>query len=162
RLRRPDPDDGTAVRQPGRRRRRPGGPHHPGGGDRRRGRHQHHRRRHHGPRPGPVRPDRQRGPAHHRRERRPHPYGPAPPAAHAATGANVTLAADQRGLAYAGAPDIGAFESIPADLTATKTNSAGGTAVVISQVYGGGGNTGATYTHDFIELHNRGNVEVSL
>lgn len=28
--------------------------------------------------------------------------------------------------------------------------------VVISQVYGGGGNTGATLTHDFIELYNRG------
>ena len=28
--------------------------------------------------------------------------------------------------------------------------------VVISQVYGGGGNSGATYTNDFIELYNRG------
>jgi hypothetical protein len=28
-------------------------------------------------------------------------------------------------------------------------------AVVISQVYGGGGNSGATYKNDFIELHNR-------
>jgi len=28
--------------------------------------------------------------------------------------------------------------------------------IVVSQVYGGGGNTGATYTHDFIELFNRG------
>ncbi|MDH1603955.1 MULTISPECIES: hypothetical protein [unclassified Empedobacter] len=28
--------------------------------------------------------------------------------------------------------------------------------VVISQVYGGGGNSGAKYTHDFIELFNRG------
>ena len=28
--------------------------------------------------------------------------------------------------------------------------------IVISQVYGGGGNTGATYTNDFIELYNRG------
>jgi uncharacterized protein len=34
--------------------------------------------------------------------------------------------------------------------------------VVISQVYGGGGNTGATYTHDFIELFNRGTSPVSL
>jgi predicted extracellular nuclease len=34
--------------------------------------------------------------------------------------------------------------------------------VVISQVYGGGGNTGATYTHDFIELFNRGSVPVAL
>ena len=28
--------------------------------------------------------------------------------------------------------------------------------IVISEVYGGGGNTGATYTHDYIELYNRG------
>lgn len=34
--------------------------------------------------------------------------------------------------------------------------------VVISQVYGGGGNTGAIYTHDFIELFNRGTSSVSL
>lgn len=34
--------------------------------------------------------------------------------------------------------------------------------IVISQVYGGGGNSGATYTHDFIELFNRGSSPVSL
>jgi predicted extracellular nuclease len=34
--------------------------------------------------------------------------------------------------------------------------------VVISQVYGGGGNTGATYTHDFVELFNRGTTTTSL
>jgi uncharacterized protein len=34
--------------------------------------------------------------------------------------------------------------------------------LVISQVYGGGGNTGAPYTHDFVELFNRGDSEVSL
>ena len=34
--------------------------------------------------------------------------------------------------------------------------------IVISQVYGGGGNFGATYTHDFIELFNRGASSVSL
>ncbi|HET7087488.1 MAG TPA: lamin tail domain-containing protein, partial [Anaerolineae bacterium] len=34
--------------------------------------------------------------------------------------------------------------------------------IVVSQVYGGGGNTGATYTHDFIELFNRGGTSVSL
>jgi hypothetical protein len=36
------------------------------------------------------------------------------------------------------------------------------TNVVISQAYGGGGNTGATYTHDFIELFNRGSTSISL
>ncbi|MEZ5460762.1 lamin tail domain-containing protein [Dokdonella sp.] len=34
--------------------------------------------------------------------------------------------------------------------------------VVISQVYGGGGNSGATYTNDFVELFNRGNSAQSL
>jgi len=34
--------------------------------------------------------------------------------------------------------------------------------VVISQVYGGGGNSGATYKNDFIELFNRGTAPVSL
>ncbi len=34
--------------------------------------------------------------------------------------------------------------------------------VVISEVYGGGGNTGATLKQDFIELYNRGAAEVSV
>ncbi len=34
--------------------------------------------------------------------------------------------------------------------------------VVISQIYGGGGNGGATYTNDFIELFNRGTVAQNL
>jgi predicted extracellular nuclease len=34
--------------------------------------------------------------------------------------------------------------------------------IVISQVYGGGGNSGATYKNDFIELFNRGSSTVSL
>ncbi|MCA1780846.1 MAG: ExeM/NucH family extracellular endonuclease [Dermatophilaceae bacterium] len=34
--------------------------------------------------------------------------------------------------------------------------------LVVSQVYGGGGNSGAPYTHDFIELFNRGSAAVSL
>jgi len=38
----------------------------------------------------------------------------------------------------------------------------GSDSVVISQVYGGGGNSGATYRQDFIELFNRGTTTVSL
>jgi uncharacterized protein len=34
--------------------------------------------------------------------------------------------------------------------------------IVISQVYGGGGNAGAPYTHDFVEIFNRGSMAVSL
>src|SRR5437660_2306918 len=34
--------------------------------------------------------------------------------------------------------------------------------IVISQVYGGGGNSGATYQNDFIELFNRGAATVNV
>ncbi|MGH3077008.1 MAG: lamin tail domain-containing protein, partial [Gaiellaceae bacterium] len=34
--------------------------------------------------------------------------------------------------------------------------------VVVSQVYGGGGNAGAPFTHDFVELFNRGSASVNL
>src|SRR5680860_1244553 len=34
--------------------------------------------------------------------------------------------------------------------------------VVISEVYGGGGNSGATLTNDFVELHNAGDVAVDV
>src|SRR5262249_42356715 len=34
--------------------------------------------------------------------------------------------------------------------------------MVVSQVYGGGGNSGATYTNDFVELFNRGSTAVDL
>ena len=34
--------------------------------------------------------------------------------------------------------------------------------IVISQVYGGGGNSGGVFTNDFIELFNRGTTTVSL
>ena len=34
--------------------------------------------------------------------------------------------------------------------------------LVISQVYGGGGNSGAPFTSDYIEIFNRGNATVAL
>ncbi|MGH9934842.1 MAG: lamin tail domain-containing protein, partial [Blastocatellia bacterium] len=34
--------------------------------------------------------------------------------------------------------------------------------VVISQIFGGGGNSGAPFTHDFIEIYNRSNAPVGL
>ncbi|GAA2749714.1 lamin tail domain-containing protein [Kitasatospora cinereorecta] len=49
------------------------------------------------------------------------------------------LLAPAQGTAYAASPDV-----------------------VISQVYGGGGNSGAPYTNDFVELYNRGTSAVSL
>ncbi len=51
-----------------------------------------------------------------------------------------------------------------AGLLIHKTDSTGAVSggVVISQVYGGGGNAGATWKNDFIELFNRGSAPVSL
>src|SRR5688572_2857734 len=43
-----------------------------------------------------------------------------------------------------------------------QSNALIGPQVVISQVYGGGGNAGATYKNDFIELHNRSNAPVTV
>src|SRR5215212_9712375 len=42
------------------------------------------------------------------------------------------------------------------------TANVAGTELVISQVYGGGGNTNATYTHDYIELFNPTTVSKSI
>ena len=47
--------------------------------------------------------------------------------------------------------------------TAWRTASATCTSTLaISQLYGGGGNSGAVYTNDFVELHNRGQVDETL
>jgi uncharacterized protein len=40
--------------------------------------------------------------------------------------------------------------------------SAVSTGIVVSQVYGGGGNSGAPFTHDFVELFNRGTSPASV
>jgi uncharacterized protein len=50
---------------------------------------------------------------------------------------------------------------LPAVASATTASSTG-PALVISQVYGGGGNTGAQYTHDYIEVFNRGDAPANL
>jgi predicted extracellular nuclease len=47
-------------------------------------------------------------------------------------------------------------------LVAPGTAQAVSADVVVSQVYGGGGNTGAPYANDFIELYNRGTASVSV
>jgi predicted extracellular nuclease len=46
--------------------------------------------------------------------------------------------------------------------TANATPSTSGSGVVVEQVYGGGGNAGATLKNDFIELHNAGTAPVDL
>src|SRR5437762_9748455 len=47
-------------------------------------------------------------------------------------------------------------------LITQEARGQGSPTVVISQIYGGGGNTGSTLRNDFIELFNRGNTIVSL
>jgi uncharacterized protein YjdB len=44
----------------------------------------------------------------------------------------------------------------------TATDGTCASALVISQVYGAGGNGGATYNHDFVELHNAGAGDINL
>nr|MDQ3805471.1 ExeM/NucH family extracellular endonuclease [Acidobacteriota bacterium] len=51
-------------------------------------------------------------------------------------------------------PQFAAF--IPTASAAPSPN------IVISQVYGGGGNTGAPFTHDFVELFNRGTAPFTM
>src|SRR5712671_724260 len=46
--------------------------------------------------------------------------------------------------------------------TATSRVNAISPGIVISQVYGGGGNAGATLKNDFIELFNRGTTAVNV
>ena len=45
---------------------------------------------------------------------------------------------------------------------AAPGSAAPSSGIVINEVYGGGGNSGATYTNDFIELTNRSNAAVSV
>src|SRR4051794_17838449 len=45
---------------------------------------------------------------------------------------------------------------------ATAMFAAGSTSVVISQVYGGGGNAGSTFKNDFIEIYNLSASPVNL
>jgi uncharacterized protein len=61
-------------------------------------------------------------------------------------------AAGALALAVTGALTFGLIG--PADATSSD--------VVISQVYGGGGNSGATYTNDYVQLTNRSGSEVDL
>jgi predicted extracellular nuclease len=52
--------------------------------------------------------------------------------------------------------------ALAATLAFAAPASAASPDIVISQVYGGGGNSGATLTNDFIELYNHGSAPVSV
>ncbi|HRI65547.1 MAG TPA: lamin tail domain-containing protein [Polyangium sp.] len=53
------------------------------------------------------------------------------------------------------------FTQLMGFTTEVPQSTCGGS-VVISQVYVAGGNNGAAYTNDYVELHNRGNTPVNL
>lgn len=53
-------------------------------------------------------------------------------------------------------------KSTPVGPIVPVAGSQGQGIVVISQIYGGGGNSGAPLTHDFVELFNRGNATVDI
>jgi len=49
-----------------------------------------------------------------------------------------------------------------AEEASSSSAELGSATLVVSQVYGGGGNSGATYKNDFIEIFNRGTSAVSV
>jgi MYXO-CTERM domain-containing protein len=71
-----------------------------------------------------------------------------------------------QGEVDAGEPDAGPADTgAPEDAGSDAEGDSSVTApvgLVISQVYGGGGNSNATYTRDFVELFNRGTADVAL
>src|SRR5215211_331514 len=56
-------------------------------------------------------------------------------------------------------PRLGAVTLI---LAASALCALGQSSVVISQIYGGGGNVGATLRNDYVELFNRGRTAVTM
>lgn len=72
---------------------------------------------------------------------------------------STTSRASRRGLAVV-ASLAAAVTGIA--LAPLPTAQAASTGLVISEVYGGGGNSGATFTHDFIELYNPTSAPISV
>ncbi len=63
-------------------------------------------------------------------------------------------------VTYEGTPIAYLVEYVaPSDLTCEEASEP---SVVIQQIYGAGGNTGADYANDFVTLHNRGDAPVNL
>jgi predicted extracellular nuclease len=57
---------------------------------------------------------------------------------------------------------VAAAATVAASLTAPNLAAAASPDVVITQVYGGGGNSGAPFRNDYIELQNRGSAPVDV
>jgi Lamin Tail Domain len=56
----------------------------------------------------------------------------------------------------------GCGQAVKPDATGRLSSDLGSPSLVVSQVYGGGGNSGSTYENDFIELFNRTSAPVSV
>ena len=65
-------------------------------------------------------------------------------------------------VGVAGLAVHGCGQGMGPDATSRLSSELGSSGVVVSQVYGGGGNSGATYENDFIELFNRSASSVSV
>ncbi|HET6751169.1 MAG TPA: PxKF domain-containing protein [Actinomycetes bacterium] len=72
----------------------------------------------------------------------------------------MTVAAVRRRLGHAFM--VGAVVALGLTAAAATPAVAVSTGVVVSQVYGGGGNSGAPFANDFVELFNRGTAPASL
>jgi hypothetical protein len=66
------------------------------------------------------------------------------------------------GLGIAGIVGAGCGSDSGFETVATTESKLGSTSLVISQVYGGGGNSGATFKNDFVEIFNRSASSVSV
>jgi DNA/RNA endonuclease G (NUC1) len=83
--------------------------------------------------------------------------------AYEGAGAAPTLSATASGLrGNAGATDSNVNSADFSTGAVNPRNAAIGGGVRISQVYGGGGNSGSTYKNDFIEIYNSGTATVNL
>jgi predicted extracellular nuclease len=77
-------------------------------------------------------------------------------------GATVTLVGAGTCTIAANQPGDASYTAAAQVSRSFNVASSAGAAVVISQVYGGGGNSGATYTNDFVELFNRSAAPVNI
>ena len=65
-------------------------------------------------------------------------------------------------IGVAGITGAGCGAGDGAEPTGSAASDLGSANLVVSQVYGGGGNSGATYKNDFVEIFNRGASSVSV
>lgn len=87
---------------------------------------------------------------------------PAPPSTSRGTAAALRHRRGRRRAVGALSAAVLSSSFVVAGVTLAPAASAVSTDLVISEVYGGGGNNGATYTNDFVELYNLSDAAVDL